>query len=1176
MRAERVAVPVSRPTSDRHEAVPRVVWLSGGDIRQPTSEPPEGDDSVGPRLGGKGLGVSRLVRGGLLVPKGFCVPGEVYRSARDAAPGWLKVRDEAAGILASGGGRGLPDFVARTERAGVALRSWATALRLPPAAGDRIAEARTRLAAPLAVRSSAWIEDRPGRSAAGLWSTALGVRGDGALPEAILRCWRGLWSPAAVQAMLHDGRASIAGSRLGDAPEPASAIAIAERLDDAYMAVVVQELVDATVAGVAFSRAPGGSTCATTGAEESLVVAATWGLGQPLVDGSVAGDLYCVDRRDGRVRQSRPGAKPITVVVDGRGRVEKRVVSAASVQEPCLAAPHLRRLRKLVLDVERIWPTPEPVLDVEWAIDRAGRLFALQARDAVRPCTAAASPRVEERAADRAGSDPVRASPLPLHWQRPELAWTRWRMEDVHKAPHVRCPLRQSLLDPIMQQAQLVAVSRDATVPLQRLYRRGHGLPRLLYLGGHAFRGSAVDEMPPGVTAPAPSPAVQRLVRSLIAASSDDRRRTWHTEVQPWLRNAGAALFAQPWERGAAAVVRRAYARFLQFLREQWLLHFVLEDRALRRLRTFCRRWNVLDEEGCVQLVFGQETHVTRLAAELRRLGGMVAASPALTRDFAAQAEAGWPCPHLLSRHAAFRGQFEELLTRYGHQLAGGDDLLSPAWNEDPRPALQGVHGWAQVVRSGAPATAGAEAVAEQLAADVRSRLRKEGAGEQALAKFERLRSEARRGRTYLDDHNLLLDQASFSLIRHVHLGLGRRFRRQRLLERADDTMFCYLDEILGLLGVAPTPRPAPGIIAWRRTYHEQWSRRPVARDVGQAQVPVVPPADADRLSGSAASGGQHTGTARVATGGQLPREVRAGDVLVCSLLLPSWSWILPLAGAVVADGGNALSHGAIMVREAGIPAVFSTGSGTRLIPDGSEVAVDGDTGVVTFVAPDRRSGSDAPGLSADRTVRPFPSEWQEPADRFRRWRLWHDPERGPDTPLAAGLLALSVAPVDRVRCRVFDGFWYVTGTGGAPAVREPAPGLLAIGGDLAQRMKETWRDLRAEGEGGHAGGAAKMWEPSSSGMPSSVCMPALGGRLYDFARAGLDALLAMEAIDDAADGWFLTPPEVAALCFAPGNRRGSVPDLGDLIAARRAEHRSMSGTNPPREIAAVPEVNVS
>ena len=897
----------------------------------------------------------------------------------------------------------------------------------------------------------------------------------------------------------------------------------------------------------------------------------------PLVDGSVAGDLYCVERGDGRVRQSRPGPKPITVVVDGRGGVEKRVVSVARVQEPCLAAAQLQRIWKLVLGVETAWPPPQPVLDVEWAIDSAGRLFALQARDALRTTAAAASPRIEERVADRAGSASARASPLPLHWQRPELAWTRWRMEDVHKAPQVRCPLRQTLLDPIMQQAQLVAVGRDASASLHRLYRRGYGLPRLLYLGGHAFRGAAVDEMPPGVTTPAPSPAVQRLVRSLIAASSDDRRRTWRTEVQPWLRTAGAALFAQPWERGAAEVVRRAYVRFLQLLREQWLLHFVLEDRALRRLRTFCRRWNVLDGDGCVQLVFGQETHVTRLAAELRRLGGMVAASPALTRDFAAQAEAGWPCPHLLSGHAAFRGQFEEFVARYGHQLAGGDDLLSPAWNEDPRPALQGVHGWAQVVRSGAPATAGAEAVAEQLAADVRSRLRKEGAGEQALAKFERLRSEARRGRTYLDDHNLLLDQASFSLIRHVHLGLGRRFRRQRLLERADDTMFCYLDEILGLLGVASTPPPAPGVIAWRRTYHEQWSRRPVARVVGQATVAVVPPANADRLRGAAASGGRRTGTARVATNGQLPREVGAGDVLVCSLLLPSWSWILPLAGAVVADGGNALSHGAIMVREAGIPAVFSTGSGTRLIPDGSEVTVDGDTGVVTFAALDRPSGDPgARGLPAHRTARPFPSEWQEPADRFRRWRLWHDPERGPDTPLAAGLLALSVAPDDRARCRVFDGFWYLTGTGGAPSVRDLAPGLLALAGDRAQRLTVAWRNLRAEGEGGHASEAAKMWEPRLAGRPSPDRMPALGGRLHDFARAGVDALLAMEAIGDAADGWFLTPPEVAALCCAPGNRRGSVPDLGDLIAARRAEHRSMSGTNPPREIAAVPEVNVS
>jgi len=1175
-------------------------------------------DPPPPRLGGKGTGLARLARGGLPVPPGCCLPGDAYLAARDATPGWQRARDEAAGILAVPATERRPGPRTVTppllEAAASVLTRWADAVRLPQAAVDELRRACAGLTPPLAVRSSAWIEDRPGGTAAGLWPTRLGVRGADGLLDAVVQCWRRLWSPAALEALLREllWRSGSTTAKAATAPtaQPetaptaalgaAPAAALAAALDRAYMAVVLQEQVGPVVAGVAFSHDPGGRDAEAAGSADAMAVGAAWGLGRALVGGLVAGDLYRLGRTDGRLLEARPGPKPVEVVPLPDGGVEERPVSPAKATVPCLDEGQLRRIRRLVLDVEAAWEGPDPHLDIEWALGPDGRLFLLQAREALAP-TRGTTPRRDREAPGAAGPDdsPPAATPartghpgttasaaaaletairgraplLPLHWQQPDLAWTKWSMEHVHKAPRTRCPLRRSLLDPIMQRAELATAQDGGSLP-----------PRLLYLGGYAFRGPATSELPPGVTPPRPSEAVQRLVRAARAAGPDERYRLWHDEVRPYLDDTASPLFAARWEDAPLPAVQRDYRRFLQLVVEQWLLHFALEDRGLARLRDFCRHHRVLDDRACLQLVLGRDTLATDLSRRLRRLGGLVAASPSLWEDFAVQAAAGWATPDQLQRHASFWARFEDLLTVYGRQLAAGEDLLSATWSENPRPALQGIHGWAQAIRGGNAGLPEGEAKAGRLADEARRRLAVGSVGSgggEAVAEFDRLLAAARRSRTYLEDHHYLLDQASLALIRRVHLGLGERFRRRGPLERADDTLFCYLDEILGLLGLGTALPPAPDVITWRREFHGLWSRRPVVRHIGGTRVPVIAGRGADRLTGAGASPGRHAGRAVIVTGDRPPGNIAPGDVLVCPLLLPSWAWVLPLAGAVVADGGSILSHGAILVREAGIPAVFATGWATRAIPDGCPVSVDGDAGVVTFAPP---AAEGMQGLSPERdrtdTGRPFPSEWQDPADRHRPWRLWHDLNRGPDTPLAAGLLALALAPADRPRCRSFDGFWYLTGRGAPPPIRVLAADAVPPPDAAPAELAALWRNLAGEDVGCWRTVGELSQREAADVATGCNHMPPLPERPATLARWALDALAAAGIIGDATDGWFLTPPEVAALlAILPAARTepaaGSTPDLTDLLAARRAEHRLMTEAAPPRAIAAVPQPNL-
>jgi pyruvate,water dikinase len=115
--------------------------------------------------------------------------------------------------------------------------------------------------------------------------------------------------------------------------------------------------------------------------------------------------------------------------------------------------------------------------------------------------------------------------------------------------------------------------------------------------------------------------------------------------------------------------------------------------------------------------------------------------------------------------------------------------------------------------------------------------------------------------------------------------------------------------------------------------------------------APVESPDDASvLLAGVAASAGTAEGPARVIRSQQDMDRLRDGDVLVCQVTSPSWAPIFPLIAAVVADGGGALSHAAIAAREHGIPAVLGTGDATTTLQDGQRIRVDGTNGHVLVV----------------------------------------------------------------------------------------------------------------------------------------------------------------------------------------------------------------------------------
>ena len=197
----------------------------------------------------------------------------------------------------------------------------------------------------LAVRSSAIGEDSADASFAGQHATKLNVRRP-QLRDAVHLVWQSARTESALAYR----------ARKGLAPSP-------------RMGVVVQLLIEPVAAGVLFTRNP------VTGDEERLIEAA-WGLGEAVVNGSVVPDRVRLDPSGG-VIDVTPGEKDIKVWYGDEDGTVEVPVDPSLQQRMCLEPSHFDALHDLASRCQRVWGRD---LDLEWALDAAGRIFLLQCR----------------------------------------------------------------------------------------------------------------------------------------------------------------------------------------------------------------------------------------------------------------------------------------------------------------------------------------------------------------------------------------------------------------------------------------------------------------------------------------------------------------------------------------------------------------------------------------------------------------------------------------------------------------------------------------------------------------------------------------------------------------------------------------------------------------------------
>jgi phosphohistidine swiveling domain-containing protein len=879
------------------------------------------DATMLPTVGGKAANLGELTRATLPVPPGLCVTTDAYGQV--AASGGL---DDILAALAETA----PDDV--TALSGFAGRARAALLAAPVPAPiidaitsgyARLSEAATEATeatdTPVAVRSSATAEDLPFASFAGQQDTYLNVVGRDAVLAAVVRCWASLWTDRAVVYRATNG--------------------IDHRT--VRLAVVIQRMVAAEVAGVLFTANP------VTGRRRQAVIDASPGLGEAVVSGAVNPDHFVVDTDTGEIVSRRLGDKRLVILARPGGGTEH--VERPATGDACVTDEQVRALVALGKRVEAHYGRPQ---DTEWAIDTAGTLWLTQARPITNLYPLPAN----------APADALRvyfcfSVAQGLYRPITPLGRAAFRLLATSVTRMFGLPVADPLAGPTRYAEAGQRLFVDVTPALRSRVGRA-AMPRILDV--MEARSAAVlrglfDEPRLSVTRTSRWPVLRRVLR--VAARYRIPLVAAHALARP-----GAALrrfdriggrldarltlpaSATPAER--LDLVERVLAAETVPLAPRILpaaaAGFVMFGLAGRLLGADAR-------PGDLQTVLRGLPHnvTTEMDLELWRLASRVRAddtSAALlltgsVDELADRFHAGTLPPVVQDGLTGF-------LHQYGHRAVAEIDIGLPRWSEDPRHVL-GI--LANYLRLDDPTLApdalferGARE-AEEMIETLVGRARRRGRLRAGLVRFALRRTRQLAGIRELPKYYLVLALAG---VRRQLTIVGADLARRGLIEDAGDVSFLDLIEIRSGDGDLRET-----VAARREAYETELRRRHVPRvllsDGTEPEMAAAPAASDAALIGTPASAGTVTGTARVILD-PVGAHLEPGEILVAPSTDPGWTPLFLTAGGLVMEMGGANSHGAVVAREYGIPAVVGVPDATGRISTGQQVTVDGGAGTVT------------------------------------------------------------------------------------------------------------------------------------------------------------------------------------------------------------------------------------
>jgi phosphoenolpyruvate synthase/pyruvate phosphate dikinase len=845
-------------------------------------------------VGGKGAHLGELSRiEGICVPGGFCVTTDAFQRILAQAPSIDDRLDRFSRLK--------PDDREAIRALSAEIRRVLEGIAIPEDLAAAITRSLARLGEQVAyaVRSSATAEDLPTASFAGQQDTYLNVVGPAAILRHVSRCWASLFTERAVTYRLRNG------------------------FDHrkVQMAVVVQRMVFPHAAGILFTADP------VTSNRKVASVEASFGLGEALVSGLVNPDVYKV--RDGEVVGKAVATKQLAIHASPAGGTQEQAIEPERQEQPALTDVQIVRLAQLGRRIEAHFGRPQ---DIEWClVDDGFQIVQSRPITTLFPIPAASDHQNHVYVSvghQQMMTDPMKPLGLSL-WQ---LTTPRPMSE---AAGRLFVDVTRDLASPAGRAGHLKALGRSDPLigdALQTILERGD------------FISILPDEGPGGTPAgepPAPIETDPAIVDELI-----ERSQTSIATLKRDIRTkSGSALLdficADIQKLKRILFDPRSFQVFTAAIEATWWLNEQLQA------------W--LGEKNAADTLTQSVPHnvTAEMGLALLDVADVIRPHPDVVVFLQHVEDEGFldELPTLAGGREA-RDAIQAYLDKYGMRCVGEIDITRPRWSERPTTLVPMILGNIKNFEPGAGKRRFEQGRQEacKKEQELLARLRALPDGEPKAEEAKRMIDRVRTFIGYREYPKYGMVSRYF-VYKQALLEEAERLVQAHVLREKQDIFYVTFQE---LHDVVRTHQVDDQLIRQRkdafRSYQALTPPRVLTSDgeviAGTYRRDDVP---AGALVGLPVSAGTIEGRARVILD-IAQADLEAGDILVTAYTDPSWTPLFVAINGLVTEVGGLMTHGAVIAREYGLPAVVGVAQATQLIRDGQRIRVHGTDGYVEIL----------------------------------------------------------------------------------------------------------------------------------------------------------------------------------------------------------------------------------
>ncbi len=870
-----------------------------------------------PKVGGKGANLGEMTRAGFNVPPGFCVTTAAFDQFMSGAEEnvYAQLDDVSAKDLTA------------ASKVGQAIREYLASLSLPEDVATAVLEAwrAAGAGAAYAVRSSATAEDLPSASFAGQQDTYLNIRGEENILVQVKACFISLFTDRAIVYRMQNG--------------------FDHR--DVKLSVVVQQMVQPEVSGTLFTADP------VSGHRQIISIDASFGLGEALVAGMVTPDLYKVDKRDWTITECIVSEKQLAIrsLPDGGTKTEDLVGEKRTAQ--VLDEGQIVALAKIAAKIEAHYGSPQ---DIEWAV-ADGEIFIVQSR----PITS--------------------LYPAPQNYIDSEAERVYFSISHFQMMVEPMSPMGLSVW------RLMISFGRENPLAGESLYITHAGgrmyadMSAMIYtrLGSKAIpKGLVMVDDLVGMalgqfisrsafTANKPKVLDKVRLRSMLhllgPMAREGMKRLWFLPTESVLDELNAhiqgAIARTKATQESADLQTRAHAAYEHiqsaFMTDAFpilpLVMIIFSSSAL--LKKLLGKY--ADPADLAAIQSGLEGNVTtEMDQQVGDLADIARENAEIVAAFEDEDTTSLlPRIRQIAGSERFLAALDEFLQTYGMRGPGEIDVARTRWLDDPTPLLLVMRGNLRNPDAGSHRTHYANLIqkAESAIPRLIDAARAAPIG-WLRARLVRRLLKAFRAYMPIREHPKFMLVHFFQNVRVTMQDVATEFMGQGRIEDVEDIWYLTLVEAVEALDKPETEIKTR--IAQRKLDYAHYAKLTPPRVITSNGEIITAVHSRENLPegaipGSPVSAGVVEGLAKIVMD-PASETLNPGEILVAPSTDPAWTPLFINAAGVVLEVGGLMTHGSVVAREYGIPAVVSVPDATKLIQTGQRIRVHGDAGYVEIL----------------------------------------------------------------------------------------------------------------------------------------------------------------------------------------------------------------------------------